>query len=217
MKPNPMNIRVLVLAGDKWHPAETIRRGFAPLGELGFDFIFIEDGIRWTPDLVREFQVIVLAKANMVSADDEREWLTAGSELALADYIRGGGGLLVIHAGSSRYEKLPAVNAVIGGAFVSHPDQCEVEIDPVDGHSLVAGVAKFVVCDEHYFMAMSGSDADIFLHSRSTHGTQPAGWTRKEGRGRVCVLTPGHNLEVWLHPDFQKIMLHALRWMAKLN
>jgi type 1 glutamine amidotransferase len=46
---------------------------------------------------------------------------------------------------------------------------------------------------------------------------QPAGWTRAEGAGRVCVLTPGHNLEVWLHPEFQKLLLNACRWTAKLN
>jgi hypothetical protein len=31
------------------------------------------------------------------------------------------------------------------------------------------------------------------------------------------VLTPGHNLEVWLHPDFQKLLHNGLTWLAKLN
>lgn len=34
---------------------------------------------------------------------------------------------------------------------------------------------------------------------------------------RVCVLTPGHNLEVWLHPGFQALLRHALNWCATLN
>jgi len=55
----------------------------------------------------------------------------------------------------------------------------------------------------------------VFLHTRSRHGVQPAGWTRAEGLGRVGVLTPGHNLEVWLHPGFQKLLQNGLNWVAK--
>jgi uncharacterized protein len=72
----------------------------------------------------------------------------------------------------------------------------------------------FALKDEHYHMAFDASDADLFLISRSEHGMQPAGWTRTEGRGRVCVLTPGHNLEVWLHPSYQTLLQSALRWCA---
>jgi type 1 glutamine amidotransferase len=73
------------------------------------------------------------------------------------------------------------------------------------------------VFDEHYFMAMNDARADVFLNSLSKHGVQPAGWTRAAGAGRVCVLTPGHNREVWQHPEFQKLLLNALRWAAKMN
>jgi type 1 glutamine amidotransferase len=69
--------------------------------------------------------------------------------------------------------------------------------------------------DEHYFMAMNDSRADIFLQSHSEHGVQPAGWTRTHGAGRVCVLTPGHSEEVWLHPSFQKLLSNALHWTAQ--
>ena len=79
------------------------------------------------------------------------------------------------------------------------------------------GVEIFTVHDEHYFMSPLSADAEVFLQSQSAHGLQPAGWTRSEGAGRVCVLTPGHNLEVWLHPEFQKLLLNACRWTAKLN
>ncbi|CAN5509301.1 hypothetical protein BH10CHL1_BH10CHL1_18130 [soil metagenome] len=51
----------------------------------------------------------------------------------------------------------------------------------------------------------------------SRHGTQPGGWTRLEGDGRVCVLTPGHNLEVWLDPSYQILLGNALRWCGKVD
>ena len=55
-------------------------------------------------------------------------------------------------------------------------------------------------------------EADLFLTTRSEHGAQPGGWTRLEGDGRVCVLTPGHNVEVWLEPNYQVLIANALRW-----
>jgi type 1 glutamine amidotransferase len=61
-------------------------------------------------------------------------------------------------------------------------------------------------------MALDDMQADVFLAATSEHGTQPAGWTRCEGAGRVAVLTPGHNVEVWLHPDYQALIGNALRW-----
>src|SRR5690242_19393024 len=163
-----------------------------------------------------EFSVVVLARANMVSAADRRPWLTPDLATALREYAWRGNGLMMIHAGTSRYEQLPGMKELIGGAFERHPDQCTVTLEPCAAHPLVAGVAEFTVHDEHYFMAMTGAPVDVFLRSRSEHGLQPAGWTRTgDGDGRVCVLTPGHNLEVWLHPEFQKLLLNGMEWVVK--
>jgi type 1 glutamine amidotransferase len=65
-------------------------------------------------------------------------------------------------------------------------------------------------------MEMTGEPVDCFLQTTSDHGSQPGGWTRSEGAGRVCVLTPGHNVEVWLNPGFQALLRNGLQWCAKL-
>jgi type 1 glutamine amidotransferase len=73
------------------------------------------------------------------------------------------------------------------------------------------------VKDEHYFMALDDTKADVFVATVSEHGEQPGGWRRKEGRGRVAVLTPGHNLEVWLHSSFQVLLRNCLRWCGHVD
>lgn len=211
-----MKIRALVFCDDLWHPAATIRRGLEGLGS-SFDFEFVEDALDRSAGQLEGFRLMVLAKANMVSSRSEQPWLTGEAGESLAAHIRRGNGLVVIHAGTSRYENLPAMHALMGGGFVRHPEQCAVTIEPVSGRGLAEGILSFTVRDEHYFMSPVSDDAEVFLQSRSMHGVQPAGWTRSEGEGRVCVLTPGHNLEVWLHPEFQKLLLNACRWTAKLN
>ena len=106
---------------------------------------------------------------------------------------------------------------LIGGLFVQHPPQCLVTVEPEVGHALTTGSSAFTLKDEHYFMDMSEEPVDLFLSTTSEHGTQPAGWTRLEGQGRIWVLTPGHNLEVWLHPAFQALLLNGLRWCGKMT
>jgi type 1 glutamine amidotransferase len=209
-------MKVLVLCDDIWHPAETVRHGLCAL-DGGFSFEFLEDGAAWTAERMNTFPLTVLAKANITSSKTADPWLTSETQSVFADYVRRGNGLVVIHAGAARYDTLPVMTALIGGRFVRHPDPCSVTVEPVVGHLLTVGVEPFTVQDEHYFMAMAAAPADVFLHSRSAHGVQPAGWTRYEGDGRVCLLTPGHQLEVWLHPAYQKLLLNALSWTAKLN
>jgi len=82
-----------------------------------------------------------------------------------------------------------------------------VTVQPKAGHPLCHDVAAFTLTDEHYFIDLDDAGADVFLTTTSEHGSQPGGWTRVEGKGRICVLTPGHNLEVWLQPSFQTLLL----------
>ncbi len=65
-------------------------------------------------------------------------------------------------------------------------------------------------------MAMDDPQADVFVTTVSEHGEQPGAWRRVEGSGRVAVLTPGHNLEVWLHPFFPGFVVEfpALVWQV---
>ncbi|HEY1719180.1 MAG TPA: ThuA domain-containing protein [Verrucomicrobiae bacterium] len=212
-----MNIRTLVLCDDLWHPGAIARRGLKALGDCGFDFEFLKNNADWPVLDWRKFQLVVLAKSNVVSAKKKRAWLTKDSEKVFCDHIRRGTGLVVIHSGTADYAELPVMRGVIGGAFLRHPPQCPVTIEPKPRRPLTKSVTPFMVQDEHYFMKLDDARAKIFLQSRSEHGVQPAGWTRIEGKGRVCVLTPGHNVEVWLHPMFQTLLLNALRWAAKID
>jgi type 1 glutamine amidotransferase len=208
-------MRTLVLCDDTWHPAAVIRRGLAPLSDAGFDFEFLEDGSKWSAEMMEHFPLVVLAKANITSSTMERPWLTVQSQEKFPDFVQRGNGLVVVHGGTCRYENIPLTCDLIGGRFLHHPEQCAVTVSPTVDHALVNGVSPFTVHDEHYFIAMSDPHAEVFLHSRSEHGEQSAGWARVHGEGRVCVLTPGHNQEVWLHPSFQTLLLNALKWAAK--
>lgn len=208
--------RVLVFCDDLYHPAATVRAGLAPLaagGEFAFDWI--ENAAGWNPAGLRDYAAVLLSKSNVCSAQDETPWLAGPHEGALRDYVREGGGLVAVHSGTASYRDWPIMRAVLGGVFASHPPPCSVTVEPVAGHPLCAGVeSPFAVHDEHYQMLLDDPALDVFLHTRSAHGEQAAGWARREGRGRVVVLTPGHFPEVWLHPSMQRLLVNALRAVA---
>jgi uncharacterized protein len=211
-----MKTRALVLCDDQWHPAETVRRGLDALKNLPLDLEYLEDGSRWTPSLMKNFPLVVVAKANHVCATNQNPWLGDETQSAFRDFVRGGGGLLLLHGGVC-YKDLPVMRAVSGGAFLRHPDPCAVTFEPKAARQITLGVSPFTETDEQYFVSLDTDKTEVFLQSRSMHGVQPAGWTRVEGAGRVCVLTLGHNPDVWMHPEFQKVLLNAFRWTAKLN
>lgn len=207
-------MRVLILCDDYWHPARTARAGLAPLEAAGFAFDWIEHASAWSAERMALYPVVLLAKSNHVASTDQTPWVTEEAASAFMNYVSGGNGLVVIHSGAAGYEAQPVLRGLMGGAFTSHPPQCPVTVTPQAGHPLSVGSAPFTLVDEHYHMALDDAQADIFVTTTSDHGAQPGGWTRREGAGRVEVLTPGHNLEVWLHPSYQVLIRNALRWCA---
>jgi type 1 glutamine amidotransferase len=207
-----IGMRALVLCDDYWHPAPTPRAGLRPLAEAGLPCDWIEDARAWSAAQMARYPVVVLTKANNISSSDQTPWATPEVETAFAAYVCAGNGLLVIHSGAAGYDALPVLRGLMGGAFTRHPPQCAVTLAPRAGHPLTEGSAPCTVLDEHYFMALDDDQAEVFLTTHSAHGAQPGGWRRREGTGRVCVLTPGHNLAVWLHPAYQAVIRNALAW-----
>lgn len=205
-------MNVLVLCDDYWHPAMIPMRGLAPLGESGFAFDFIGHTSEWSAGLMDEYPVVLLTKGNDISATNRTDWATDDVQQAFVDYVKRGSGLLVVHSGTAGYQDATQLRALIGGVFTHHPKQCPVTHRPQEGHPLTAGSSEFTLQDEHYFLAQDDPDADVFMTTESEHGTQPGGWTRTEGGGRVCMLSPGHNLDVWLHESYQALLKNGLLW-----
>lgn len=208
-------MQTLVLCDDRWHPARVPREGLSGLKEKGFAFDWIEDARDWSAKRMAAYPLVILTKSNHISSADWSGWMTDDVQSAFADYVRRGNGLLAIHSGTADYQEMTVLRSLLGGVFTHHPEQCAVNMEPQTDHPLTTDIPPFTLKDEHYFMAMYDPQVDVFMTTRSKHGQQPAGWRRTEGTGRVAVLTPGHNLEVWLHPSYQALLLNALRWCGK--
>lgn len=210
-------MQTLVLCDDYWHPARVPREGLGLLKDKDFAFDWIEDARNWSAERMAAYPLVILTKSNNVSSSDQSAWMTDEVQAVFADYVQKGNGLLAIHSGTAGYQETPILRRLLGGVFTHHPEQCEVMMEPLTGHPLAKDAAQFILKDEHYFMEMHDPKVDVFMATRSEHGEQPAGWRKVEGDGRVAVLTPGHNLEVWQHPSFQALLLNTLRWCGGIS
>ncbi len=205
-------MNILVLCGDAWHQPEVAQKGLSALAGRDFKFDWIEDTRGWTAENLNSYPLVILTKSDNASVKDKTHWMTDSVQSAFSEYVHSGNGLLAIHSGTAEYEQKPIIRSLLGGVFLQHPEQCPVTMEPADNHLLCRGVAPFTLMDEHYFMALDDPQADVFLTTSSINGEQPGGWRRVVGKGRVAVLTPGHNLDVWLHPSFQALLGNTIWW-----
>ena len=209
-------MKALVLCDDYWHPARIPQEGLGNLRGSEFTFDWICNAQEWSPEIMMKYPLVVLTKSNHVSSVDQSEWMTDTVQAAFSEYVRSGNGLLAIHSGTAGYEQKPVLRSLLGGIFTQHPQQCPVTVTPHPGHPFSTGSHPFTLRDEHYFMVLDDPEVDVFVTTSSEHGAQPGAWRRVEGSGRVIVLTPGHNLQVWLHPSFQALLRNSLGWCGKL-
>lgn len=206
-------MKVGVICDDYWHPGKTIMAGLEPLSKQGFQFDYIQHASEWSSSWMDRQDVIVLAKANQISASDKTPWLTEEIQQQFQSYVEHGKGLLVLHAGTVGYRNDPVFFGLVGGVFQHHPESCPVTMTYTDKALFGSPAAEsFSVHDEHYHMEVIEERIQVFMASVSEHGTQPAGWLREQGEGRVCVLTPGHFLSVLQQPEYMAAILHALQW-----
>ena len=224
-------MRVLLLCDDYYHPGKIPIDGIEPLKRKGFIFDIITDAKDFTAEMLKDYPVVLLSKCDEVTAEDKSSWKTAEVQKAFIDYVEDGGGLLAVHTATVAGEHTESLDRLIGCRFAYHPADCPVMVQPVKPHPITNGVEAFCEIDEHYRLEILADDIDILTASySSTQGVpekyeedpynntpawiSPAGYVRKQGKGRICVLMSGHRLPVWHNPNYQRTLENALNWCA---
>src|SRR3954454_9445800 len=129
-------MRTLVICDDYWHPARTARAGLGALQNGGFEFDWVEHAGEWSAERMAEYPLVVLTKANNISATDQQPWVTEAVEQAFFDYVPAGRAVRRIHSGTAGYAQMPVLRGLLGGVFISHPPQCLVTVEPRATHPL---------------------------------------------------------------------------------
>jgi len=224
-------MRVLLICDDFYHPGQVPIEGTAQLKEHGFLFDVITDAKEFKTEMLEAYPVVILCKSDQASAQDKARWKTNDVQQAFISYVEKGGGLLAIHSATVAGEKTEKMDKLLGSRFTFHPLESPVTVKPITPHPITERVGMFCEVDELYRMKIISDDVDIIIASYSPPQGDPSkyeeepvhnsdawidtsGYVRLQGKGRVCVLTPGHTLAVWQNPEFQKLLKNAIRWCA---
>jgi uncharacterized protein len=164
-----------------------------------------------------------------------------GAELAgLSAAVTAGTGLTGWHGGiADSFRASSDYLQLVGGQFASHPgkEPCERRGDETDNflpytvnltaagraHPVTAGIEDFELRTEQYWVL---HDDLIDVLATTTHParpwqpwhrpvTSPAIWTRRWGKGRIVVSTPGHSLDVLENPVVRTVIERGMLWATR--
>ncbi len=130
-------------------------------------------------------------------------------------FIRGGGGLMAIHATSNAFRNQPSFFDVLGARFVRHGKITRYGIGPANADDpLASGVDEFEVEDELYRQQYRNGVKTHFV-CRGRRTAEPVAWSNAYGKGKVIGISPGHRVETMQNEDFQKIVFNGLKMVCK--
>jgi type 1 glutamine amidotransferase len=214
--------RILILLGGQWHDFD----GFAAAMQSLLQPHGVE--VQATYDLDRLLHLKtdpydVVLSYTCLSPRREGNNPTGPERLSddqiggLTSWVRAGGALLAAHAATVIGESDPALGALIGGVFVSHPPQFAFTVYPMFGeHPITAGIEAFTVHDEFY-MQTHMPDVQVHMVACDRGIAYPMVWSRTEGGGRVAHIAPGHSQEVWDLKPYQRLLLQTIDWLTQRN
>jgi len=225
-------MRVLLFCDDHYHPGDVPTKGVEPLKNKGYTIDIISDTTTYNPATIFEYDVVIMSKCDHVTKESQNSWKAPEVQKAFVDFVEKGGGLIVAHNGTVAGPDTGVLDRLAGCRFASHPNNSPITVGPLKPHPITNDVNIFCELDEHYHLEILADDIDIVAASyglaqgdSAKYETEayfnypehiaPSALVRTQGTGRVCVLTPGHHVEVWLNPEFQKMLENAINWCAK--
>jgi type 1 glutamine amidotransferase len=201
------------------------------LGENTFPFHEIEEKANYFESVLDGHEVTVSTDRDDLTGEYDvlvdyltDSTLTDAQLDALLAHVEAGGGYVGVHCASdltstydpddlidSREEPFPELRELIGGHFLTHPEQSEFTVEVTGEHPVVAGVADFSVFDEPYQVEV---DDDVRVLARMDHPdleSYPVVWTN-ESAGRVAYVSLGHTDEAFETDAFRRILENAVSW-----
>lgn len=144
-----------------------------------------------------------------------------------------GKGFVGIHSATITFTDWPEYGDMIGGYFDEHPwgtFDAPIIVEDPNFPGMEQWPRSFVLRDEIYQMKNYSRDkvrvlmrldtSKLDLKNKNVHRTDgdfAVTWARMYGKGRVFYTTLGHVQENWDKPEFQKMLIEAIKWSMGLE
>jgi type 1 glutamine amidotransferase len=176
-----------------------------------YDVVITDDYSVFTPGKLRQFDAVCLNNTTHLKFDPKE---TPERCKALMDFVKGGQGIVGVHAATDNFYEWPEAMEMMGGKFTGHPwtsgGTWAIKIDE-PGHPLMRAFRGrgFKINDEIYrtdpplysrdkqrvLMSLDVSDPT----TRNVKGFKPTdadtgiSWVKTWGKGRIFYCSLGHN------------------------
>lgn len=209
----PGVVRVLVTGSGSSHnfPAFFMKMDSETLQAAGFETAA-------TLNSAEALTLLPQADVVICSGNDGKQWGNKDWQAALAAHADAGKGVVILHAGcwvhpfaEGNYNK----RFVAGGSKAHGGGEFEVEVAKPD-HPVMAEVpAKFTIKDESYQHNFN-EGADYTILANNGKGAKPHAsvWVVNDAKARVVCMTLGHDDKAHSNPNYQKILVNAVKWVA---
>ena len=210
--------RVLVFSKTVGYRHESIEAGKQALMQMGaahgFTVDTTEDAARITEDSLKQYAAVIFLNTT-------GNILERASEVDLQRFIQAGGGYVGIHAAADAEYDWHWYGSLVGGYFLSHPDQQEAVVRIVDAKDASAThlPATWTRKDEWYNYTSLAPDLHVLAtldESTYTGGengtTHPISWRHEVDGGRAWYTGMGHTVESYADSLFLKHVLGGIRY-----
>ncbi|MCX6937903.1 MAG: ThuA domain-containing protein [Verrucomicrobia bacterium] len=224
--------RVLVFFRTEGFVHKSIPVGILALQRLGektkaFTTAASEDMAQFTPENLARFDAVVFLNSTGLKFTDPLH------RQALLEFVRGGKGVIGLHAATDNFPDWPEGQALIGGVFHSHPwnagEVSAVKLDePKHVLNLPFGETGFWIREELYQISGPYSREKqrvlLSLDMSKTQNARPAdkikrtdndfpvSWIHTEGKGRVFYTSLGHNEDIFYVRPVLSHLLEGIRY-----
>ncbi len=137
------------------------------------------------------------------------------------EFVRQGGGHVVIHAGSSSFVDWDDYQKICLATWkgkTSHKKPHAFEVRFADcSHPITRDLESFSTTDELWFSPFVQDDAHVLAEawSKTSGKWEPSALSGQFGEGRTFCLLLGHSRAYMQNEGFQKLLLNGVRWVAK--
>jgi predicted dehydrogenase len=141
--------------------------------------------------------------------------LHAGQAAQLSDFVRGGGGLVLIHGTLARWVEGGEMAELARWAPSGHGRVTELVVRPDPTHALTARLGpELKFHDELYLSEGPPGDASILMRASWRFTEQVVAYERRHGDGRFVHVGLGHDRSTYEAESFQKLVQRTLMFAA---
>lgn len=221
-------VRVMLLSGDNNHAwRETTPALEAILAEGGRCRVdVVNDVARLGPEAFAACDV-VLSNYNTFKEQKPTDAIwRAEVRAAFVARIRQGGGMFIVHAGSSgfydwrEFQLLAMTSWTLGTTRHGLRHAARVEFSPID-HPITRGLPTFWIFDEFWEDLVVQPGATVLAtvtpspEFKGSGRPQPTLFATEFGGGRAVTLLLGHDVAAMRNPAFRTLLVRGAEWAAR--